>query len=120
MEPTLKPCDFVVMNDKYLVSMQNKNKVWKVASKPWVACCSWFVNLEGCSGGYPVDGLELVKRCKSDRGKNLCPMCFNIPPDKEYPGIFDCIRERCAWWNDESQKCAIAVIADSVRKQVRK
>lgn len=50
----------------------------------------------------------------------LCPMSFNIPPDKECPGTFDCIQERCAWWNVESQKCAMAVLADSARKQVKK
>ena len=55
-----------------------------------------------------------------DQETILCPMSFNIPPDKECPGTFDCIQERCAWWNVESQKCAMAVLADSVRKQVRK
>ncbi|MBQ4121532.1 MAG: hypothetical protein IJD35_05915 [Clostridia bacterium] len=56
----------------------------------------------------------------SDQEKILCPMSFNIPPDKECPGTFDCIQERCGWWNEEAQKCAMAVLADSVRKQVKK
>ena len=55
-----------------------------------------------------------------EQEKILCPMSFNIPPDKECPGTFDCIQERCAWWNVESQKCAMVVLADSIRKQVKK
>ena len=55
-----------------------------------------------------------------DQEKILCPMSFNIHPDKECPGTFDCIQERCAWWNVESQKCAMAVLADSIRKHVKK
>lgn len=55
-----------------------------------------------------------------DQEKILCPMSFNIHPDKECPDTFDCIQERCAWWNVESQKCAMAVLADSIRKQVKK
>lgn len=55
-----------------------------------------------------------------DQGKTLCPMTFNIPPDKTYPATSNCIQERCAWWNVESQKCAMAVLTDSARKQVKK
>ncbi len=55
-----------------------------------------------------------------DQGKTLCPMTFNIPPDEGFPATFNCIQERCAWWNAESQKCAMAVLADSARKQVKK
>ena len=55
-----------------------------------------------------------------DQGKTLCPMTFNIPPDEGYPATHNCIQERCAWWNVESQKCVMAVLADSARKQVKK
>ena len=60
MKPTLKPGDRVVMNDHYRVLAQNKGKVWTVASEPWMVCGSWVVRLEGRSGGYAVDGLDLV------------------------------------------------------------
>ena len=56
----LKPGDRVVMNDKYRVSPANKGKVWKVVSEPWMVCGSEVVKLEGKSGGYAVDGLDLV------------------------------------------------------------
>lgn len=56
----LKPGDQVVMNDKYHVSPANKGKVWKVVSEPWMVCGSEVVKLEGKSGGYAVDGLDLV------------------------------------------------------------
>lgn len=56
----LKPGDRVVMNDKYHVSPANKGKVWKVVSEPWMVCDQEVVKLEGKSGGYAVDGLDLV------------------------------------------------------------
>lgn len=56
----LKPGDRVVMNDKYHVSPANKGNVWKVVSEPWMVCGSEVVKLEGKSGGYAVDGLDLV------------------------------------------------------------
>lgn len=56
----LKPGDRVIMNDKYHVSPANKGKVWKVVSEPWIVCGSEVVKLEGKSGGYAVDGLDLV------------------------------------------------------------
>ena len=57
----LKPGDKVVMNNNYRVSEQNKGRVWTVRSEPWVCCGQLFVSLEGKSGGYAVDGLDLVK-----------------------------------------------------------
>lgn len=56
----MKTGDKVVMNDKYCVSEENKNKVFTVASEPWDCCGTLIVKLEGKSGGYAVDGLTLV------------------------------------------------------------
>ena len=49
------------MNDHYYVSKQNKGKVWTVCSEPWMCCGTLVVKLEGKSGGYAVDGLDVVK-----------------------------------------------------------
>lgn len=56
----------------------------------------------------------------SDNGHVLCPMTFNIPPEEAFPATIRCIKENCAWWCVESQKCAMAVLAESVRKQVKR
>lgn len=57
----MKTGDKVVMNDKYFVSKSNKGKVWTVRSEPWNCCGKMVVALEGKSGGYAVDGLDLVE-----------------------------------------------------------
>ena len=57
----LKPGDKVVMNGNYHVSEENRGKVWRVRSEPWLCCGTLVVLLEGKSGGYSVDGLDLVK-----------------------------------------------------------
>jgi hypothetical protein len=56
----LKPGDKVTMNNKYYVSKENYGKVWTVRSEPWVCCGSEIVLLEGKTGGYAVDGLDVV------------------------------------------------------------
>lgn len=60
-EHGLKPGDKVVMNNNYYVSEENRGKVWRVRSEPWLCCGTLVVLLEGKSGGYAVDGLDLVK-----------------------------------------------------------
>ncbi len=57
----LKPGDKVVMNDRYYVSEANRGKIWTVTSDPWNCCDTMVVKLEGKSGGYAVDGLDLVE-----------------------------------------------------------
>lgn len=52
--------DKVVMNNKYCVSEENKGKVWTVRSNPWNCCGTTVVLLEGKSGGYAIDGLDIV------------------------------------------------------------
>lgn len=56
----MKPGDKVVMNSKYYVSAENKRRIWTVASEPWMCCGTLVVKLEGKSGGYAVDGLDII------------------------------------------------------------
>lgn len=57
----IKPGDKVRMNDNYYVSEENKNKIWVVRSEPWECCGTQVVSLQGKSGGYAVDGLDLIE-----------------------------------------------------------
>lgn len=57
----MKIGDKVTMNEKYYVSTENKGKVWTVQSEPWNLCGTEVVLLEGKSGGYAVDGLEVAE-----------------------------------------------------------
>ena len=54
--------DKVVMNSNYFVSEENKGKIWTVRSNPWNCCGTIVVLLEGKSGGYAIDGLNLVEK----------------------------------------------------------
>ena len=56
----MKIGDKVIMNDKYYVSAENRGKGWTVCSEPWKCCGQLVVLLEGKSGGYAVDGLDIV------------------------------------------------------------
>lgn len=56
----MKIGDKVVMNDKYYVSKENKGKVWTVRSETWKCSGQLVVLLEGKSGGYAVDGLDIA------------------------------------------------------------
>lgn len=56
--------DKVVLNNKYYVPDDRKAKVWTVASKPWNLCGTEVVKLEGMSGGYAVDGLNVVEEAE--------------------------------------------------------
>lgn len=54
--------DFVVMNNKYYVADKNKGKEFEVISEPWNLCGTMVVKLKGYSGGYALDGLDLVRK----------------------------------------------------------
>lgn len=54
--------DFVVMNNKYYVADKNKGKEFEVISEPWNLCGTMVVKLKGYSGGYTLDGLDLVRK----------------------------------------------------------
>lgn len=56
--------DKVRMNSNYYVSEENRSKVWTVCSQPWMCCGTLVVALEGKSGGYAVDGLDLAEAAK--------------------------------------------------------
>ena len=57
----MKPGDKVTMHDNYPVSKADKEKVWTGKSEPWNCCGTMVVKLEGKSGGYAVDGLNLLE-----------------------------------------------------------
>lgn len=52
--------DKVIMNDDYAVNEEDKGRIWTVRSDPWECCGTIVVLLEGKSGGYAVDGLDVV------------------------------------------------------------
>ena len=56
----------VVINDKYRVREQDRNKIFVVRSRPWDCCGTSVVLLDGKSGGYAVDGLTLVKESETE------------------------------------------------------
>ena len=41
---------------------ENPDKIWTVRSEPWDVCGSMCVFLEGKSGGFAVECLEIIKR----------------------------------------------------------
>lgn len=58
---SLKIGDTVKMNSKYYVHEKYRDTEWTVVSDPWNLCGTDVVKLEGYSGGYAVDGLDIVK-----------------------------------------------------------
>jgi len=57
----LKPGDRVRMNDRYRVSDRYRGLVFTVTSDPWMCGGSEIILLDGYSGGYSTDGLDLVE-----------------------------------------------------------
>ena len=58
--------DKVKMNDRYYVSPQNRGKIFKVTSNPFMLCGSLVVGIERCWDGepygtYSADGLTKVE-----------------------------------------------------------
>lgn len=56
----------------------------------------------------------------TNTNKPYCPMSFNTPPNLSNDSTYDCVRSRCAWWCEDSQKCAVLVLAETQRKAVKK
>ena len=50
----------------------------------------------------------------------FCPMSYNMQMDDRTVDVMKCNQSGCAWWNAECGKCSVCVIADSLRKLVRK
>jgi len=65
-EIELRPGDKVRMNTRYYEGEEHAGKIWKVRSWPWVTCGEKVVLLEGFTGGYSVDGLDLVERSSAE------------------------------------------------------
>nr|DAH92259.1 MAG TPA: hypothetical protein [Caudoviricetes sp.] len=45
--------------------------------------------------------------------KQYCPL--NAATDE----VLHCCREKCAWWDEDAQACAVLVIAKTMRKVTR-
>lgn len=56
----------------------------------------------------------------NDINKPGCPMSYNVPPGMSNDHTYDCMEERCAWWCEDAQKCAVLVLAETQRKTVKK
>ena len=54
--------DKVKMNGKCSVSNKDKNKVWIVCSNPVYVGDKVYIRLKGKTGGYAIDGLDLVEK----------------------------------------------------------
>ena len=59
-ERMVKIGDKVIMNNKYYVSEENRNKKFVVKTNPQEVCGTLSVWLEGFQGCYAVDGLTKV------------------------------------------------------------
>ena len=70
----------------------------------------------GDASGY----LPATKEHDMNYNPKLCPLTFNVSPNEACKSTHECSQEYCEWWNAEARKCAIALIADSARKQVKK
>ena len=69
----------VVMNSNYSVSEIFKGRIWTVCSEPWYCYRTLVVKLEGWTGGYAVDGLDLVDESEGEQMSKTelkpCPFC---------------------------------------------
>lgn len=65
----MKIGDMVKMNGKYVVSDNNRDKVFVVRSRPFDICGTECVLLKGYSGGYAVDGLDIAENVCRARGR---------------------------------------------------
>ena len=45
--------------------------------------------------------------------KKVCPLKFTIGVFRDDPLCYQCEEEKCAWWNKNCGKCAIATLAES-------
>lgn len=49
----------------------------------------------------------------SDNNKPMCPLLTSVAPGMRGGVATACQKEKCAWWIEDKQKCAIAVIGGS-------
>lgn len=62
MKNNINKGDFVVMNNKYYVANHNLGRVFRVKTEPQKVCGTLSVWLDGYTGCYAVDGLDLVRK----------------------------------------------------------
>lgn len=46
--------------------------------------------------------------------KKICPLSMSLPPDTP---LSVCQKQRCAWWDEDSQDCAAVVLARAIKKR---
>ena len=44
----------------------------------------------------------------------ICPLSMSCPEDIP---LCPCQKQRCAWWDEDSQECAAAVLARAIKKR---
>lgn len=44
---------------------------------------------------------------------------LNCPMNADIENILPCCEEKCAWWDEDAQACALLVLARAVRKVTR-
>ena len=49
----------------------------------------------------------------SDNNKPICPLLTSVAPGMRGGVAKACQKEKCAWWIEDKQKCAIAVMGGS-------
>lgn len=87
----IKIGDRVTMNNNYFVSEKDKGKIWTVRSNPWNCCGTIVVLLEGKSGGYAIDGLNIVERLPAADAVKVvrCKDCrYRDFLDSDYGGYY--------------------------------
>lgn len=47
----------------------------------------------------------------------ICPMSIPCPTDTP---LMMCQHEKCAWWDEDAQKCAMLVLAQAMKKVSKK
>lgn len=46
--------------------------------------------------------------------KEICPLSISRPKDTPF---YPCQKQRCAWWDEDSQDCAAVVLARAMKKR---
>lgn len=45
--------------------------------------------------------------------RTICPLSMSGPADMD---LVNCVQEGCAWWDEDSQQCAVLTLAKYVKK----
>lgn len=48
--------------------------------------------------------------------KKFCPLSMSAPADMD---LISCCREKCGWWDEDTQSCAVVSLAKSMRKVLK-